>query len=267
MVLVRKSPATGNMEAVLVKNRYTYAFSEFVHGRYTGSDDKKLRALFAGMTSEERLLIGTLDFAQLWRVVWIDAASKRELYIRNFTKFQSEWLLRDGGSRLLRLSRRPVDGKKKAVTTRWSFPKGRRTSDRETDIGCAVREVQEETKISPHDYQLLPDFRRRVDHHHMGVHYSATYFVAVPNRASLEPQLDMRDSRQLAEVAEVRWMSLDMIRMVDSDGRLADIASAAFSYVKGHRRRRAKVRLPGDDCPAGSAADSPPFLLDPAGPQ
>ena len=47
--------------------------------------------------------------------------------------------------------------------TRWDLPKGHVDGD-ETDIECALRELQEETGICPHHIEIDPDF-------HFTAHY------------------------------------------------------------------------------------------------
>jgi 8-oxo-dGTP pyrophosphatase MutT (NUDIX family) len=48
-------------------------------------------------------------------------------------------------------------------TDRWDLPKGHREAG-ESEIECALRELQEETGVGPDDIELAPDFRFTIDY-------------------------------------------------------------------------------------------------------
>lgn len=254
VIITRINAASGRPEAVLVRGRYSYEYSEFVHGRYSRKNIRAVSALFDAMSVNERLDIYSLDFAQMWYRIWL-TAERRELYNKKFAKFQAAWMRDDSGEDLRRLVQgsRPVqhDG-----GIRLEFPKGKRQSNREPDINCAIRETEEETGIAKRDYQILPGFKRRVSYVHMGVRYVNVYYVAVARR-DLHVGIDLRDLDQISEVSEVRWMSIEQIRLFDApDGRLENTVAPVFRYVKRHARGLVPTR--GLSCrltPGGNTVD------------
>lgn len=230
VIVTRICAATRRPEAVLVRGRYTYEFAEFVHGRYSRKNTRAVAALIDAMSVNERLDIYSLDFAQMWYRIWL-TADRRELYNKKFAKFQAVWMRDDSGEHLRRLvqASRPVQNDS---GVRLGFPKGRRQSGREPDLYCAIRETEEETGIAKRDYQILPGFKRRVSHVHMGVRYVSIYYAAVARR-DLAVGVNLRDLDQVSEISEVRWLNIDQIRLLDTpDRRLERTVAPVFRYVK-----------------------------------
>lgn len=250
IVLVRINPATRRPEAVLVRGRYSDEYAEFVHGRYSRKNIRGMSALFDAMSVNERLDVYSLDFSQMWYRIWL-TAERRELYNKKLAKFQTSWMRDDSGEQLRQLvmasSTDPGARHHNDSGVRWEFPKGKRTSNREPDLNCAVREFEEETGIAKRDYQILPGFKRRVSHVHMGVRYVNVYYVAIARRP-LEPRLDLRTLDQVVEVSEVRWMDVEQIRLIDSPARrLETTVAPIFKYVKRYMRGAIPARsLTGD---------------------
>ena len=209
VLLCRRSPATGRPEAVLVHKRYTYAFSEFVHGRYSRKNPRAAPALLAQMTVDELLDVYSLDFELMWHRIWL-WSEKREQYLKKLAKFQANFLRADGGA-ALRAAARAAPGQGALL---WEFPKGR-PNGCESEVMCALRELAEEAGVAKKDYRLLPDVRRRVTFVAQGVRYVQTYYVAVanarfaaaggPNGGLERGQGALRDLASIGETNAARW--------------------------------------------------------------
>lgn len=273
VIVTRTNAATRRPEAVLVRGRYTDEFSEFVHGHYARRNVRAVAALLDAMSVNERLDVYSLNFGQMWYRVWL-TAGRPDLYHQKFAKFQGDWMRDDGGDALRGL----VRGSRAAARfgePRWEFPKGRRRSDREADLNCAIRETAEETGIVKRDYRILPGFRRRVSHVHMGVRYVNVYYAAVARR-DLDVALDFRDLARAAEVAETRWLDIEQIRLLDSpDRRLESTVAPVFRFVRrrargapppgpgprppprGRQRRRRVAEDADAPAPSPASADAP----------
>ena len=253
-------------QAILVKGRLTYAFSDFIHGRYDQGKLDTVRQLLSNMTIEERMLLETLDFQRIWDVAWPKATrfmldwrpggttaydrmrnqqrgwpatspQRETLFQRRRAKFTDAWLAnRTSTDKLLALLREVRGG----GTSRWEFPKGKRHSSGESDISCALRECREETGISPSAYRILPGFSRVELYVHMRVLYVNTYFLAVLDRTVADPAacISLSSPEQVTEISDVRWMGLeDMRRVIGPVGRdLTVMARAAFRYVRDYRK-------------------------------
>ena len=247
VVLCRRNPSKGRPEVLLVKKRYTYAFADFVHGRYargrpgSGVALRCVAPLLDGMTREELLDVLSLNFEQMWYRIWL-TSDKRDLYNKKNAKFQSTFMRDDGGAALRRL----VMTSRAAGVLLWEVPKGRHLNARETDIFCAARELQEETGVGKNEYRFLPGVKRRVSYVSAGAHYVCAYYIALANphlgrAAPVQPSL--RDLGNAAEVGEVRWYDIEQVRLVDGPGsRLEALVAPAFRLVKQYVRGRWAVR-------------------------
>jgi 8-oxo-dGTP pyrophosphatase MutT (NUDIX family) len=223
-------------QAVVVKGRLSYAFSDFAHGRYDQKNTRGVRDLIAHMSIEERLVLQTLDFADIWAHVCARDTSARDWrpggatayecvvrdysaafeksraqYVHKRNKFTSTWLSSDWAAEKFR---RMVGCSTGVGDTRWEFPKGKRVSAGESDVACALREFTEETNISPAALRLVPAFARVEMYVHMGVLYTNTYYLAVLKHQIPDPasSISLKNREQISEVVDVRWMGLDAMK-------------------------------------------------------
>ncbi len=260
VILCRKNPKTRRLQVLLVHKRYTYAFSEFVHGRYTrgristpgGAAHRSVSALLDRMTQEELIDLWSLDFGQMWYRIWLTRDNK-ELYNKKHAKFQTAFMREDGGAALRRLiSQARANG-----VLLWEVPKGRRLGAREPDILCAVRELREEAGVDKREYHIIPEAKRRAVYTSAGTRYVCVYYVAVANphlsASSAEGHPSSRHAlravNQMAETSETRWFDIEQIRVLgelgaDDSGHLEALVGPAFRLVKKHLRGRACGRVP-----------------------
>ena len=241
VLLCRTNPKTRRTEALLIHKRFTYAFADFVHGHYSRNSDREAVILLDNMTIEELVLIWSLRFDWMWFMVWIDAI-KEELYTKKWSKFESTWLRRDGGRRLRNLITRA----KKVGTIWWEFPKGKKQTNRESNIDCAIRELEEETGIKKKEYRLIPGVVRRHSYIQGGIRYAQVYYLgmAKENLSNCENfSVSFRKISQIAEVSEIRWMNSSHIQFVDNTGqRLTNIADPLFRLVKKINKGKYRCR-------------------------
>jgi len=246
IILCRKNQKTGRLEVLLVKKRFTYAYAEFIHGRYVREGararENALRdvaTLLDNMTREELLDIWSLNFAQMWYRAWL-LGGNRDMYNKKAAKFQSTFMREDGGAALHRM----ITQARANGEALWEVPKGRRLHAREGDVFCAVRELREETGVDKSEYRILPGVKRRVNYVSVGVRYTCVYYVALANpnlaaRESLFPTksaLALREMTHMAEIGEACWKDIEQIRSLSKDGHLARLVTPAFSLVKKYLR-------------------------------
>jgi 8-oxo-dGTP pyrophosphatase MutT (NUDIX family) len=246
IILCRKNQKTGRLEVLLVKKRFTYAYAEFIHGRYVRegarareSALRDVATLLDNMTREELLDIWSLNFAQMWYRAWL-LGGNRDMYNKKAAKFQSTFMREDGGAALHRM----ITQARANGEALWEVPKGRRLHAREGDVFCAVRELREETGVDKSEYRILPGVKRRVNYVSVGVRYTCVYYVALANpnlaaRESLFPTksaLALREMTHMAEIGEACWKDIEQIRSLSKDGHLARLVTPAFSLVKKYLR-------------------------------
>jgi 8-oxo-dGTP pyrophosphatase MutT (NUDIX family) len=210
-------------QILCVRKRHTYAYGLFVNGRYK-PDDSSLSILLSKMTVEEKLILCSLNFPQIWYSIWINEPQIGAKYERARMKFNHHFVL-DGGNRLRTLiSRAHV-----SAELLWEIPKGRRNTT-EPDIQCAIREFYEETRVPKHAYAIRCD-SFNTSYVSEGVRYTTKYYFACMTR-SYTPSVDVCDIVQSCEIGAVQWLSMNEIHALDATGRLAKSARRAISYAK-----------------------------------
>lgn len=249
----------GGFEALVLQARYTYAFGEFVHGHYgniraNARSLQKVESLIGLMTVNERLDLASLDFRRAWERVWGHENRNHVLYNRRCRKFFDHWVRPDQGALLRRLLGR-AEG---AGRVHWAFPRGRRATDYEADITCAVREFGEETGLPKGCYRVFPRFCFRETYRHMGGSYDHVYYVALLRR-DCEAKVSLRRPGQAAEVGDLAWKGLEELRFLRgaADRSLAPAARAAFRFLR--RRLRGKGENPAAE-KSGLRADIAAFV-------
>lgn len=75
---MRKNPYNNQLEVLLIKRRYTYAYAEFMNGSYYPADfrrnsigETRLINLFSEMTTEDKVLIMGMNFSSMWYHIWM----------------------------------------------------------------------------------------------------------------------------------------------------------------------------------------------------
>lgn len=223
IILVRKNSKTGDYESILLKNRYSYEFADFVQGRYKG--ENKVKELLDAMTVDEKMLIHSLNFRVLWYKIWL--SKDTTYYKKKKDYFYRNWIKNDGGKRLKKLVE---SARSDGIGIQWEFPKGGKESD-EPSLNCAIREFEEETRIPKKKFKILPGLKRKISYTHMDVNYINIYYVAIATK-KFEPKIYMSDINQICEVAKISWMNMENIRRIDKTGRLTQTIKPIFNYIK-----------------------------------
>ena len=149
-VLCRRRQPRGD-RFLVVQRKDSFAFVEFMRGKYRVTDTEYLLRLFEGMTAKERAAIASSEFDDLWNVLWNGFAKTRSRpeYADASRKFER---LRDAPGADIDWLLGSTSGKKEAE---WGFPKGRRSASCESNVDCALRELHEETGIRPDQVRLF----------------------------------------------------------------------------------------------------------------
>lgn len=218
-------------EVLMIRKRFTYAYYEFATGKYKSFDQKRsvqlereLLNLFNEMTVEEKLDILSLDFGKIWYRLWL-TQEKSPSFLQYKLMFDSMFLV-DNGDYL-----REIIGGSTNAQYVWEMPKGRRNTYHESDLACAIREFHEETNIAKRRYRIIPGLKRSFSHVDKHVEYTNTYYVALTNH-EFDVTINCGARAQISEIGDIRWMSIEAIRVVDYDKRMTDFAKSIFSAVK-----------------------------------
>lgn len=232
IALCDKDSETRMMRILLANRRYTYAFTNFVHGHYVMSD-RAIIDLFDAMTLDEKLDILSMDFRQMWYRVWLGQQifADCDLYKRSMVRFVNRFCAAKG-----EYLRALMAQSTKSAKRPWEVPKGRRRQS-ETCLDCAIREFREETGIPRSAYHLT-NGRFMVSFDDGGVRYETHYFIAITGR-KLVPQVNILGRDQVAEISELEFVSgQDLGRYLTRD---VEQYRRAMHYAKRALRRSASA--------------------------
>lgn len=230
----------GKIEVLLVCKRYTYAYGDFVNGKYNSNDNDAIIKLLNQMTIDEKLDLLSLNFQQIWYRIWFYAKVNTSHYYVAKNKFETTFAM-DQGKRLLDLISKSTHSPRI-----WEIPKGRRKKY-EPSIHCAIRELQEETGIGKKSYQIFPRASRTVAFISNGHKYINTYFIAYA-KYNIDVRLNFRSRDQLDEVSDMQWMGINEIRTVDPTGRLERLVRPIFNFIRKNTRSDEIIRPPRSTC-------------------
>jgi len=194
------------------------------------------------MTHDELRDIWSLDFSKIWYRIWLDHRIE-QLYTKKRARFFSIFIQDDGGVAL----RNALKNARPGGCCLWEIPRGRKYSSKETNIACAIREVQEETGINKNEYRIIPDATRKINYVSAGVRYICVYFIAVAKKhltitgkyiGNLSRPV-IYDAKNMAEIDEIRWFNIEQIRLLDSAteknmSKLAPIITPSMRLVRNY---------------------------------
>ena len=227
IILCRKNPYNNKTEALIVQRRYTYAYSEFIHGHYGRSKNEIARVvplLLNEMTDEEVNLVKSLNFYNMWVHIWSDYKNP-ELFRKKQALFYNIFISKDQGYELLKYAN---IAKPYGMLT-WEFPKGRHNSLREPDISCAIRELYEETGVYKEEYKFIPYPKKIIIKIDRGVKYVYTFYVAI----ILDDFKDLLIPGILGEIKQIKWDSFEQIRN-GIDQYCENIIKPIFSFIESY---------------------------------
>lgn len=201
------SPTVSNgndsLQFLMIRRKNSLSFVEFIRGKYNLQDEAYLSKLMRSMTQREHQLLLTKTFVELWLEVWGDSTSTRNHKTDHESSERRYQLIAERVHALVHAN--PT----KWTEPEWGFPKGRR-NPYETDIGCAVREFQEETGLSSHDFTILYN-THAISETFFGsnqVHYCHKYYIAICNKTT-EVEMNLNNFHMSREVGNIKWCSLD----------------------------------------------------------
>lgn len=240
----RFNPDNHKVEILMIKKRYTYAFFEFVFGRYNKSDESKIRNIFDRMTFQEKRDILKMNFDILWKRLLINIPNppdgiqkhkQRKVRINNgWTHYMknngfdqtdsSDWncynrkknkfnkLIADHGKQLYKLinntqTKEPL----------WEIPKGRPIHG-ELPLNTAIREFTEETGVTSDKYYMCQDIKPIFYSYHKNrCDYRIGYYVVIAKKNNWTPRINFTSYEQSIEVDNIKWVPEDEIAILTKD--------------------------------------------------
>jgi 8-oxo-dGTP pyrophosphatase MutT (NUDIX family) len=198
----------------MIQRKDSLGFMDIMRGKYKVNEPEYIKKQLRGMTEEERIKLETMDFEEIWHLLWgSDTESSKRYAHDRITSRQKLAELRAGVelvtgvrytlSDLLR--QEPVIYK----TPEWGFPKGRR-DPHELDIQCAFRELEEETGITEDEIMKVTNVSPLIEQFYgsNGVHYRHSYYIAqyIGHRSI---DFDVLNTEMAREIGNLKWVNLD----------------------------------------------------------
>lgn len=201
---------------LLIRRKDTYAYVEFIRGKYTLQNLSVLTQILENMTNEEREEITKYDMEYLWKKLWkIDnIKDHRSEYEMSKIKFQqikngfnhTKYTSNGVETRFVNLELLLKETKAKWEEPEWGFPKGRRNI-KENDFDCANREFREETSCTNNDYEMMQCNPIIEDYSSdNNIHYRHIYYIAKWKK-ELELKINKDNKLQFNEVSAIGFFN------------------------------------------------------------
>ena len=156
IIAYRKHPQTKEIEYLFIRRKDSLGFVDLIRGKYNMKNIIYLQNIIDEMTNNEKNMIRTMSFKDLWVYMWNreDNGRYKNEMEHSAKKFE---LLKKGvyfNDKLIKLDDMVLHSKTKWSYPEWGFPKGRRNY-KETDLNTSYREFQEETGLNPRELTLI----------------------------------------------------------------------------------------------------------------
>lgn len=185
---------------LLVQKRHSYAYTDFVTGKYNKNNRRNLLAKFNNMTIHEKLLLRSLEFDMMWYHLCLNH-DKTPSYYKHLAKFTSSFL-----SKNIKFFKSIINGSNRSIELMWEPPKGR-ISNKESNLSCAIRELKEETGITTDSYRIIKGEKIKKAIVRDGVKYIIYYYVA-RCKEDVRPTYNVNNTTQIIEISNAKWVSL-----------------------------------------------------------
>lgn len=207
-VILYKTDIDYNYKYLLLCRRNTIGFVQLVRGKYSFSDINYIQQIINVLTINELEQIKTLDFSELWEVLWQDIKYNKEnsknlndkkMAEEKFTKLKQGFC---SNNMYYNIDYFIKNKTKFYKEQEWGFPKGRRKKD-EDDITGAIRELIEETGISRESFTIDVESRLVEEYKsYDNIIYRNIYYLAEYSSDS-EPTINETNMEQFTEISQI----------------------------------------------------------------
>lgn len=195
---------TANMQLILMRRANSFAYVQYVRGKYDASNKTDTRLMFSRMSMHELGMVRAKSFDELWADIWGSSAW--------LPRYHDEYMTaKDKAQRLITLGAWDMLTSEVGYgEPEWGVPKGRRNSN-ESNLQCGLREFEEETGVSRSDVTHLAGVQplEEVVVGSNNVQYKHVYFLSVVRTGKADDLcVHAHRPEQYREVGDVRWADL-----------------------------------------------------------
>ncbi len=202
-ILCFRMKEKGNIEYLLVRRLNSFAFTDFMRGRYPPLDFNYIKILVSRMTSVEHEYLKKYTFDVLWKLLWKDNLFKHQREYNFCKKFYDIIMSNESFKEILESTQALYS------ETEWGLCKGKSQND-EFPFDTAKREFQEEAGISSKLLKFLDNIPLVEDYtNDNNKSYKSIYFIAqYTGNPELELKIDPNNINQCTEIDDIRWVSI-----------------------------------------------------------
>lgn len=220
-------------EVLMVKKRTTYSFEKIISGAYR-IQRQEMQTICSKTTIEEKLEILSGDFDKNWKKIYLNLPDQNDRYYQKYLTAKEKYyrlLDQDDG-----LFIKNILENVKSVSTLWDFTKGRKYYRNELDLDTAIREFSEETYLDIKNIMFIPQYHKSHIISTNTVLYKSKLFLAIEKNtiesSSNIPEIYLRNSLQVHEITQLKWLSLNELVELDVLNRLAPTVKNFMKEVK-----------------------------------
>jgi 8-oxo-dGTP pyrophosphatase MutT (NUDIX family) len=202
-IIVYTKNNNNEKEYLMIRRKDSLGYVDFIRGKYPLFNKRYLKNIISEMTNSEKSDILNLEFDILWNKLWgeyigLQYRSEEKASRDKFNSLKSGINLLNNTYNLETLIE---ESKTEWNEPEWGFAKGRRNYQ-EKDLGCALREFEEETGYSRNSITLIQNIIP-LEEIFTGSNYKSykhKYYLAYMNK-NVKPV----SSYQKTEVSEMSW--------------------------------------------------------------
>lgn len=197
------------IEYLLIRRCNSLGFIDFMRGKYPLYNKGYLMNIINEMTVEEKNLLRTKEFNELWEFVWgkgvgLQYRGEEKISREKFVSLKLGITIKNSEYNLFSLL---DDSKTNWTEPEWGFPKGRRDYQ-EKDLQCAIREFEEETLYTRGQLKLIQNLLP-YDEIFTGSNYKSykhKYYLAFMD---IDSSNDSSHVYKNSEISKLEWFSYE----------------------------------------------------------
>ena len=205
-----------NVDYLFIRRKNSLNYVEFMRGKYDLDNTTYLENILNLISEEERKMLLTHDFQDLWNKLWeYNKKNNNNEYKNSEAKFnilKKGYYTKKNEINIFINLEIIIQNSRKVYNypePEWGFPKGRRNL-KEKNVDCAKREFEEETNFLSNEYHILN--MNPLEEIYLSTNYSKykhIYYISQINNIHKKIELDPENINQKIEIGDINWYSFE----------------------------------------------------------
>lgn len=204
IICYKKNTSTGINEYLVIKRLNSYAFTEFIRGRYNQDDLPYIKMMLSRMAQTEHDYMRSLSFETMWSRLWKQNIIK---HCKEYDTCKNIFDIMVNDKNLFDLL---DEIKTQYQDSEWGFPKGKR-NNKELAVDCAKREFHEESGVPLSMIRMdtldtvVEEYTNVTNKTYRSVYYIAEYI----GDHNIELKVEQSNVQQCTEIEDIRWATFE----------------------------------------------------------